>query len=192
MILLEKAFELFDNNNKRDPRVIEWEGRFYPEEYFYALQLHNWILRLNPDASEPLLLASRCQHIGRWEISRSTYPEGKAGYLKWRTDLAAYHAETAARLLLQAGYEETAIEKVKSIIKKENLRTDSDAQAMEDALCLVFLQFQFEEFIKGHDDDKVVRIVQKTWRKMSEKGRVVALSLDLNGRAKILVEKALV
>ena len=188
---LQTAFELFDAYNRQDPQTLIWEGQDYPAEYFYALQLFNWVKKLQPQASEPLLLASRCQHIGRWKVPRDTYPDGKAGYLKWRSDLAAFHADTASKLLQQAGYDEETINAVRQINRKENLRSNPDVQIMENALCLVFLQFQYEDFIQAHDDDKVIRILQKSWKKMDEAGRDAALNLVFTGRAKDLLQKAL-
>lgn len=188
---LDKAFELFDNYNKQDPHVLTWEGVEYPAEYFYALQLYNWVKKLKPDASEALQLASRAQHIGRWKIPRDEYPKGKAGYYKWRTELAKFHATTARELMLKAGYEDEETKPVQHIILKENLKLDDEVQTMENALCLVFLEFQYDDFIKKHDDDMVIRILRKTWKKMSEPGRTATLSLNFNGRAKELLEKAL-
>ena len=188
---LDKAFELFDNCNKQDPHVFTWEDVEYPAEYFYALQLYNWIKKLKPDASEVLQLASRGQHIGRWKIPREEYPKGKAGYYKWRTELAKFHAATTRELMLEAGYNEEETKPVQHIILKENMKLDDEVQTMENALCLVFLEFQYEDFIKKHDDDMVIRILRKTWKKMSEPGRNAALTLSFQGRAKELLEKAL-
>ena len=188
---LHKAFELFDNYNKQDPNTIVWDGDQFPAEYFYSIQLHNWLLKIKPDAGEHLLLASRCQHIGRWNIPRETYPAGKAGYLRWRTDLAKFHATTAGNLLREAGYDDAEITKVQHILLKEGIKLDEEVQAMENALCLVFLEFQFNDFIEKHPDDKVIRILQKTWKKMSDPGRQAALTLPFHGRAKELMQKAL-
>ena len=188
---VDRAFELFDAYNKQDPQTIVHEGVSYPAEFFYALQLYYWVIKLQPAASEPLLLASRCQHIGRWEIDRKNYPAGKAGYYKWRTDLAKFHAEKAAHLLLEAGYTIEETEPVQRIVRKEGLRTDPDVQTMENALCLVFLQFQYKDFIRDHDDEKVMRIVKKSWAKMTSPGREAAATLVFNGREKELLEKAL-
>ncbi|ASU34170.1 DUF4202 family protein [Mucilaginibacter xinganensis] len=70
----DSAFELFDAYNKQDPRSLALDGVSEPQEYFFAVKLYKWILKLNPGASEELLLASRSQHIGRWEISFEAYP----------------------------------------------------------------------------------------------------------------------
>jgi hypothetical protein len=142
MTRLAAAFRLFDVYNEQDPNKMVWNKISYPVEYFFALQVHNWITILYPNASEALLLASRSQHIGRWTSARTGYPEGKAGYLKWRLNLAKFHAAKASELMQQAGYETDIINKVSHIILKKNLKKDHEVQAMENALCLVFLQFQ--------------------------------------------------
>ena len=186
-----RAFELFDAYNKQDPEILVWEGTSYPAEYFYALQLHHWVTKLDHSPSIPLLLASRSQHIGRWSVPRETYPAGKAGYLKWRTDLSRFHADKAGELMKEAGIDEETIQTTQRIIRKENLRTDPDVQVIESALCLVFLQFQYEDFINEHEDDKVIWILKKSWAKMNEDGRKAAASLSFSGRGNELLQKAL-
>lgn len=188
---LEKAFEWFDTYNKQDPHTITWQEVTYPAEYFYALQLYNWVKQLEPHASEILLLASRAQHIGRWKTPREEYPPGKAGYYQWRIHLAKFHAETAGAFMAEAGYTDEEINEVKGIIRKEDLRTNHEVQVMEDALCLVFLQFQFEDFITKHEDEKVITILKRTWKKMNQAGREAALALPFQQKAKELLEKAL-
>src|SRR5688572_11976026 len=131
MSRLEQAFLLFDEYNQQDPNRILWNGIEYPAEYFYALQLYNWVMKLQPDANELLLLASRSQHIGRWKIPRDNYPEGKAGYLRWRSEMAKFHANIASELLMQAGYQSEEIKKLQQILLKENLKNDAEVQVME-------------------------------------------------------------
>src|SRR5688572_6105031 len=186
MSRLEQAFLLFDEYNQQDPHRVSWNDIEYPAEYFYALQLYNWVMKLQPEASETLLLASRSQHIGRWKIPREKYPEGKAGYLNWRTDMAKFHAQIATELLIQAGYDEEELKKLQHILLKQNLRNDEEVQVMENALCLVFLQFQYEDFLHKHDDEKIIRILQKTWKKMTEPGRQFALTLEYSAKGREL------
>ncbi|MGV8878235.1 MAG: DUF4202 domain-containing protein [Sphingobacteriaceae bacterium] len=190
-MLMETAIALFDGYNLQDPNLLTWKGAEYPAEYFYAVQLHNWVKKLNPRASEAVLLASKAQHIGRWEIQRDQYEEGKVGYLKWRKELAKFHAQTAARLLASAGYTSELIEKVKSIILKKDLRNNTDVQLMENALCLVFLEFQYEGFLLKHTDEKMIGILQKSWAKMTQPGQDEALKLPFTERGKALIVAAL-
>jgi hypothetical protein len=188
---IDTSIELFDAYNKQDPRKIVVNGAEYPYEYFYALQLHQWVNKLEPGAGDVLQLASRCQHIGRWQKPREEYPADRIGYLKWRTDLAKFHAEKAGELMDEAGLSEDIIKDVQNVILKKQLRSNHEVQVMENALCLVFLQFQYDDFLQKHDDETMIRILQKTWKKMTDPGREAALKLDYDGRGRELIHKAL-
>lgn len=188
---INEAFQLLDGYNKQDPRRNARDGATTPVEYFLALRLHEWVRKLAPDAGENLLLASRCQHIGRWEIARSAYPEGRNGYFRWRKALTHHHAEVAAGLLGKAGYDAAEIADVQSLLRKERLGTDPRAQIMEDALCLVFLEFQYEEFSRGVTEEKMTDILTKTWKKMSEAGRKAAVSLPYSVHGAAVIAKVL-
>jgi hypothetical protein len=185
------AFNKFDAYNQRDPHSIVWEDETYPREYFLALKLHEWVLKIKPDASEALLLASRCQHIGRWEIPRESYAPGREPYLKWRRDLAHYHAQIAAEILTDAGYDEPEISRVQEIILKKKIKVDSEVQTMENALCLVFLAFQYEAFHQQHDQEKVVNILRKSLLKMDQTGHQFALTLDYTPKGLAYIKEAL-
>ncbi|WP_159467681.1 DUF4202 domain-containing protein [Dyadobacter sp. 3J3] len=188
---LERAFILFDSYNKQSPEHIIWKGEEFPSEYFYALKLYDWVNKLEPDAPEALLLASRSQHIGRWEIARKSYPDGRLGYLKWRSDLAKFHAEKSAQLMLEAGYDDIVINRVKQIILKQKIKSDNDVQTIENALCLVFLEFQFDELIQKLSEEKMIDILQKTWAKMSVQGQEAALAMHHSEEGNMLLKKAL-
>jgi hypothetical protein len=187
----ETAFNRFDAYNQQDPHHVIWEGISYPREYFLALKLHEWVLKIKPDASEALLLASRCQHIGRWEIPRDSYAPGRDAYLKWRRDLAHGHAQKAKDILESCGYDAQEIERVQQIILKKKLKLDSDVQTMENALCLVFLAFQYEDFHPLHEHDKVVNILRKSLLKMDETGHRFALTLTYSPTGLAYIQEAL-
>jgi hypothetical protein len=174
------AIARIDAFNAGDPKRVSRAGREVAEAVDYAERMSAWVARLEPDASEALRIAVRAQHVGRWTVPRDRYPEGLAGYSRWRRDLARFHAETAGRLMTEAGYDPATITRVGALIRKEGLGRDAETQALEDAACLVFLEAGFEDFSRKHPDDKVVDILKKTWRKMGPKGR--ALALELVGR----------
>src|SRR5262249_40124494 len=160
------AIASFDRANAEDPVSIDVDGCRRPRELVQAERLSLWVGRLQPDASEALKLAARCQHIRRWEIPRATYPEGRIGYLEWRKALSRFHADRASDILREAGYDDATIEHVRTINHKRGIKQDADVQTIEDALCLVFLEHEFEDFAAKHPKEKVVDILQKTWRKM--------------------------
>ncbi|MBK1855372.1 DUF4202 domain-containing protein [Verrucomicrobiaceae bacterium 5K15] len=188
---LARAFELFDRANAQDPNSIIVDGEQRPKELVFAERLTEAVMDLDPDASEALQLASRCQHIRRWEVPRDTQPMGRTGYLKWRKGLQKFHAETSAAILREVGYPEEVIERVQSLNQKKNLKTDADCQTLEDALCLVFLEHQFDDLIADTEEEKMIRIVQKTWAKMSPRGHEAAQELDYSPEAAELLTKAL-
>ena len=187
----EQAIGLIDEANAADPNREIHDGKPFPKELLYSQRMTGWLERLEPGASEPLRLAARAQHIRRWEIPRETYPMDRQGYRAWRTELGRFHAQAAAAILVKAGYDEQTIERVRSLLRKENLKTDPDCQTLEDVVCLVFLENHFEEFARQHDEEKLLNIVRRTWTKMSERGHEAALQLRLPAGARRIVEKAL-
>jgi len=189
--LFEVAFEKFDAANSLDPRQWAADGKSYPQECFFAEQHTKWVLELDPDASDTLLLASRCQHICRWEIPRKSYEMDRAGYLTWRSDLKKFHADKAGAILRDVGYDEATIARVQDLNLKKNLKNDPECQTLEDALCLAFMEHQFDDLIADTDEEKMIKIVQKTWGKMSEQGHEEALKLHLSESALAVVQKAL-
>jgi len=187
----EAALRRFDEENARDPNVETADGVSRPRELLYAQRLTDWVLRLCPDASEALRLAARCQHICRWEIPRSSYPMTRAGYLKWRADLKKFHAQKAGDILHEVGYGEDVVRRVQDLNLKKNFPNDPDGRVLEDALCLVFLQFQFADLASKTAEDKTVNALQKSWQKMTAAGRAEALKLNFAAREKALLERAL-
>ncbi|MFL3657073.1 MAG: DUF4202 domain-containing protein [Opitutales bacterium] len=188
---LRKAIHSIDLLNDDDPKRVPEEGREIGYELYFSRLLFAKVLSLDSDASEALLLAARAQHVGRWKMPRSDFPMGRTGYLKWRSDLKRYHATVAAEVLEDAGYDSATIDHVRSINLKENLKSNPDAQTMEDALCLVFLEVQFSEFRLKTSEEKMISILRKTWGKMSERGHKAALALDLGEEESRLVGLAL-
>ena len=181
------AIRRFDGENSRDPN--QDGGR--PRELVYAERLTDWVLKLQPDASEALRLAARCQHICRWESPREKYPMTRPGYLKWRADLKAFHAKKSGEILRETGYDEATICRVQDLNLKKNFPADPEVRVLEDALCLMFLQFQLAELAAKSDDDKMINALRKSWGKMTEAARAGALQLNYGPHEKSLIERAL-
>jgi hypothetical protein len=179
----------FDDENARDPNLITIGGTVQPRELFYAQRLTEWVLRLCPEASEVLQLAARCQHICRWMIPRNSYPMTRAGYLRWREELKRFHAQKSSEILREAGYPGEMIARVRELNLKKNLGEDPECQVLEDALCLETLQYQLGDLMDKTEPDKMVAILQKTWKKMSPAARQEALGLSFSDREKELLSK---
>jgi hypothetical protein len=183
--------ERIEAANALDPNREILDGEELPKEVAYGRRMIRWIDRLDREAPEPLRLAALCQHLRRWEIPRSSYPAGRAGYLRWRRRLGEYHAERAAEILCDIGYGEETVARVRALVRKEGLRSDPETQTLEDAACLVFLEEYFAEFARRQEKDKLDEIVRRVWRKMSERGREEALRLPLPPEARRQIARAL-
>jgi hypothetical protein len=185
------ALRRFDDENARDPNAELADGVSRPREWLYAQRLNRWVLRLCPDASEELRLAARCQHLCRWEIPRQSYPMTRAGYLQWRATLKQFHARKAGDILRETGYPEETIQRVQDLNLKKHFPADPDSRVLEDALCLVFLEFQFAALAAKSDDDNMINALRKSWGKMTDGARAEALKLNYGQREKALLERAL-
>ena len=187
----DQAIVRFDAANAQDPNIERIDGHDVPKELLYAQRMTAWLDTIAPDAPESVRLAARCQHIRRWTIPRADFPAGRDGYLRWRAELARFHAETAAGILREVGYDEAMIAVVEGLLRKRQLKSDPDVQLLEDVICLVFLENYFADFSTQFDEAKVIDIVGKTWAKMSPRGHAAALELALSPGAAELVAKAL-
>ncbi len=185
----QTAVSAIDNTNREDPRSISVKGRTFPHELYYSKRLSEWVLSLSPNASEALRLAARGQHIQRWSIPRDSFPRGLNGYMEWRERLKNLHAEKMSGILRQAGYSDEFIRYVLSLVRKENFPDDPESRVLEDALCLVFLEFQLAGFIEQHPKEKVIDILQKTWAKMTPEARRIAVDMKHAPKVSRLLEE---
>ena len=186
-----RARTLIDAAHAADPARAA-DGR--AAELVYAERVENWVVKLVPDATALLRLAARCQHLERWSVPRSSFPEGKVAYLQWRRSLYTKQAERARALLLAAGVAETEAAEVAIWVSKTGLKTNPGTQALEDAACLVFLENEISEFAAqhaGYPREKFIDILRKTWRKMSPGAHQAALGLALPPAIAALVQEAL-
>ena len=187
---LATAIALIDEANADDPHTIVVDGVERPKEQTHAEMMTAWVTRLDPAASEAQLLAARAHHLRRWVVPRSSYPEGRSGYLRWRADARVRHAEEVATLLERAGYDPATVERVQAILRKERLARDPAVKVHEDALCLVFFETQAAAVGADLGEEKAIDVVRKTLRKMSPEGRQVASGLALPDGVHELVARA--
>ncbi|WP_436794556.1 DUF4202 domain-containing protein [Actinospongicola halichondriae] len=186
------AIARIDAANADDPNTIEVDGEQRPKEQAHAEMASAWLRHLDPDASELQLLAARAHHLRRWSLPRTTYPEGRAGYLRWRADLKKQHAAEVGAILADVGYDADEIDRVGQIIEKRELRSDPEVQSHEDALCLVFLQTQVDETLaKLPDDERRIEVLRKTAQKMSSEALEIAGGLDYSPSTAALLRTAL-
>jgi len=176
---LDRALALIDAANREDPNQVTADGKVWPKELLYSQRMSDMLQRYAPEADDAMKLAIHAQHIQRWKSPRDAYPMDRIGYLKWRKDLYQFHAQTAADLLLEAGYGEDVIDRVKLAVAKKGIKSNPDTQLLEDVSALVFIEHYMLEFANKHpeyDEEKWLDIIRKTWKKMTERAQQFALS----------------
>ncbi|HPG23962.1 MAG TPA: DUF4202 domain-containing protein [Amaricoccus sp.] len=173
---LATVLAAIDAANAADPTTERDGATERPAALLYGERMSAETARLFPDASEHLRIAARGQHIERWRMPRASYPEGRAGYLAWRTAQAASHAERVGGMMAAAGYDAPDIDAVARLLRKEGIKRNPEMQRLEDVICFVFLRWYFADFAVQHDQEAVLRIVAKTARKMSAEARDRALA----------------
>jgi len=191
---LQAVFRDIDAANSEDPRSTEVGGVKRPYEVVYAERMSERLAKMYPDASDTLRIAARAQHLRRWDVPRSKYPEGRNGYNEWRRTARDHHARLAGEIMRRHGWSENEVARVGMLIRKEQLKKDRESQALENVVDVVFLEHYLDDFLakyKGYDDDKIVDILGKTLRKMSARGHQAALALSFPQRAQRLVAAAL-
>ena len=189
---LSDIYNLIDQANAEDPNLENDDGKSVPKELLYGQRMTEMLEDyVDNRPTEALAIAVRAQHICRWQIPRESYPMDRKGYLKWRTDLKKFHADKTSSLMQQLDYGIETIERVSFLLQKKQLKRDTSTQTLEDIVCLVFLKYYFEDFAKKHTDEKIIDILQKTWRKMSEKGQKKALELSFSDTSSELLKRAL-
>jgi hypothetical protein len=164
--------------------AIDEVNAAHPPTLDHGRRVSAWVARLRPDgAPDPLLLAARACHVRRWEVPRSSFPEGRAGYLKWRHELYGRQATIAASVVRDAGYDDATADRVADLVAKRTPRaSDPDAQTLEDALCLVFVETEYADLASRTDPQKMADIVEKTVAKMSPHAREHAAAMGVSWR----------
>lgn len=187
-----QTLDAIDALHAEDPRTSTLaDGTLIPQELAYAQRMSDWLDRVHDAPDDVLRLAVRAQHLQRWLVKREEYPEGRVGYLTWRRDQGVRAGTTTAQLMQDAGYSVEQANRAAAIIGKKGLGRDPDVQALEDCACLVFLENYFADFARKIEHDHMVRIVQKTWRKMSPRAHELALKLPMSDASAALVKEAL-
>ena len=188
---LTAAFAAIDAANAADPNIIEWRSERWPRAQLQGMLATEWVETLDPRASDEVLLAARAHHVHRWTIARTSYPDDRVGYLRWRRALKEVHAEVVGELLPPAGISVDAVARVQALVRKEGLGRDPETQLLEDAICLTFLETQFEDLAARLDHERLVSAVQKTVVKMSEQAVGLVAQTRISPAARAALNDAL-
>jgi len=185
------AIEAIDAANAHDPTVVTVRGADHPLAQIHGTLAYEWVLHLYPDADDTWLLAARAHHLRRWELPRSDYDTGKAGYLRWKRDQRQRHARDVAVLLVDHGFDSATIERVQALVRRDNLAVDAGSQAIEDAACLAFVETQLADVATKLDREHLIDVLRKTARKMTPAGAAAIALIPLAEAEQQLLADAL-
>jgi len=105
--------------------------------------------------------------------------------------LKKFHAQKAGDILRELGYPEDVVRRVQDLNLKKYFPDDPETRVLEDALCLVFLEYQLADLAAKTAGDKTINALQKSWQKMTPAARAEALKLNYGPHEKALLERAL-
>lgn len=169
---LAAALAAIDAANAADPTLEDGS----PAALLYGQRMSAELAHLVPDAPDLLQIAARGQHIERWLLPRTDYPEGRTGYLDWRREQGRRHALRVQGIMEAAGYGPDDIAEAGAMLRKEGIKRDALVQALEDVICFTFIRWYLAPFAAGREPEELLRIVEKTARKMSAGARARAIA----------------
>jgi Domain of unknown function (DUF4202) len=171
---LVAAIAAVDAANGFDPNSVIFDGTESPLAQLQGVRASIWLNRLSSSPSEALALAVRAHHLRRWTVDRALYPEGRAGYHRWKRAAKEIHASALAEVVVETGLDSVVLTRAQELVQRIGLGTDPETQLIEDCACLVFLETQYESLITKIGREKVVDAVRKTVKKMSPAAIVLA------------------
>jgi hypothetical protein len=185
------AIIAIDTANAADPTSVVVRGESHPLALVHGQLAAEWVVKLHPEADETWVLAARAHHLRRWEVPRSDYALGKAGYLKWKRDQRVRHAQDVGALLAEVEYGSEEIERVQALVRRDRLASDIGSQAVEDAACLVFIETQLAEIATKLEHDHLIDVIRKTAKKMSPEALAAVAQIPLGEAEQSLLASAL-
>ena len=178
--LFKEAYAAIADVHAQDIKTETFDGKDYPSELLYSERMHKALLEFDENADYIMQLAALCQHFERWVILRSIYPMDKKGYYDWRKGVMAYQLERTAEVLTSCGVVQEDIDEIADILLNRGKKGHEKGQVMEDVACIVFVECYLEAFAAKHEMPKVLDIVTKTVKKISEAGMQAILKRPLS------------
>ncbi len=180
-----------DNAHSGDISSVTENGIELPCELLYSMRMVQVLELFNPGSTYVLKLAVQCQHLQRWGIPRADFPFDRRGYHEWRRVVMDYQLNITSLILTETGINEADILLVSDTLKNQGNKSHIEAQIIMDIACLVFLKWYMEPFASKHQNEKVMDIMKKTIRKMSQEAVTIIPKLDLPESAQLILNMAI-
>lgn len=170
--LYKKACLAIDEVHAEDTNKEIVDGVEMAAELIYSRRMLGVLTEFSVDANFKMKLAVQCQHFERWTIARNLYPMDKKGYYQWRKAVLEYQINRMTEVLSNCGFATNNIHQISDILQNRGKKEHIDGQVLEDVACIVFVEWYLPAFAEKHDPEKVIDIVKKTTKKISEEGMI--------------------
>ncbi len=184
--MIETIFAEIDKLNSSDPTLHEGK----PLAMVHGQLGSKWLAALQSDPSDILQIAVRGHHLCRWELKRSDYEEGRAGYLRWRRDNKKHQAKTMDAILASHGLGDDDRQRANYLLLRKGLGKDEETQTLEDCACLAFLETQMDDMVTRLGHDHMVNVVKKTLKKMSTEAIELAGNITVSAASSKVLQEA--
>jgi hypothetical protein len=164
---LDALYGAIDEVNSHDPNALDWHGVSVARSLLQGQRATTWLPKVSDRPSVALSVAARAHHLARWKIERSSYPDGRAGYLRWRKASKTASAELLVQTLEPFDVAPQLVRRAVDLVQRVGLGTDPEAQAVEDVACLVFLETDYVALLQRLGATSTAGAVRKTLKKMS-------------------------
>lgn len=214
---LEKAIALIDEVNAQDPTKVPTDSGSEPYRLAYSRWLTEWVKRLDPKASDELLILARGKSIESWQLSqikRDDYAPNTPGMRQWEMDRKKWLANRLLAVVKEAGYDEATQTLIENIMMGKNLPDPRDVrkydlignlgmvdfkklqavnmmQTLDDAEALLFLEKNFEEMFNRMPADEVAAVCKRELSRLSQNGIVTVLKQRWSPVQQRLLQKVL-
>lgn len=181
--VLDAAFAAIDAANDADRTQVTWQGVLVAKARLQGERASHWLGRLATEPAPAVQLAARGHHLRRFAIPRTTYPDGRVGYRRWRAAQKEALADALIEVLTPVGVDATTLARAIQLAQRAGLGSDPETQLVEDAACLVFLETDLADLLARLGTDKTVDAIRKTLPKMSEQAIALAAEAAPAGAA---------
>jgi hypothetical protein len=179
--LYKKACLAIDEVHAKDANIELVDGVEMAAELIYSQRMLKVLTEFLVDADYKISLAAQCQHFERWAVARSLYPMDKKGYFQWRKAIMEYQLKRTSEVLASCGIALNDIEGIRDVLQNRGKKDHVQGQVIEDVACIVFVEWYLAAFAAKHEQDKVIGIVKKTVKKISEEGMKAISTRPLSG-----------
>lgn len=142
-------------------------------DYAHALDVWQWVLRLDPEAGAPLQLAAIYHDVERLlSESEERVEQHSADYVRYKNEHAEKGARVAAPVLRRCGVEPSVVERTCDLVRRhERPGPDRELCMLADADALSFFSLNAGGFVRYYGSEHARRKIAHALYRLTPRGR---------------------